>query len=177
MGRGRNGKKQEIVIEIIPETQIIAPIITQRQLERYIKMGWLEEEAIHLDRAFPRNSEGKAIIYKRWLNSPIRKLYGNGNAPPIEKRELLNYDIIDEQGFPVNYIVIDEMPLRYRRPIIGTNHTMYYEYIDSTYKLRARILTAYPKELVSALILAGKIGIMQGTKEGFGKFRVTVVSQ
>jgi hypothetical protein len=38
---------------------IIAPIVTKEQLIRWHKLGWIDDEGLHLDKAFPRNAEGK----------------------------------------------------------------------------------------------------------------------
>lgn len=174
---GRNTKKREslLVVNIIPETQIIAPLMPKEQIKRYIQKGWMDEDAINLNRAFWRNSQGKPIIFKKWLDSPIRKLYREKpDLFKIPKNELLSYVIVDDEGFPVNYIVLDEQPLRYRRPIIGKGIAEYYEYIDSTYTLKAKILTKYPKDLAVALNMAGRIGMNKGTSQGYGKFRVVI---
>ncbi len=161
----------KLLVEMVPETWIIAPLSTKEQLERYHRRGWIDEEGMHLDRAFPRNSDGKPIIFKMWLRACLRRA--------IEKlgmdRKILEFSIIDEQGIPVEYIIIPEKPLRYRRPIIARKEASeYFEYIDGTYTLTFIVETKYPKEFIQALAVAGKIGIMARSKKGYGKFKIRI---
>jgi len=38
-------------VRIVPETQIIAPVVTKEQRERWVRKGWMKPEvAEHLDR-------------------------------------------------------------------------------------------------------------------------------
>ena len=162
---------QEYVVEVTvaPETWIIAPLMPEEQVERYVRKGWLDEEGRHLDRCWPRNTDGKPVIFKLWLLQVLKRAARRLGIP----REKLEFDIIDDDGVPVQYIVIPEKPLRYRRRVKDTTET--FEYIDSTFTLKFRVLTKYPKEFIECLRLAGKIGIMARTKHGYGKFRVVDV--
>lgn len=56
-GKNRTAEISEIEVTIVPETWIIAPIVTREQVRRWIAKGWMTEEDIHLDRAFPRLAE------------------------------------------------------------------------------------------------------------------------
>lgn len=167
---------------LVPETWIIAPIITKQQLQHYYDMGWIDDDALnHLDRAFPRNSKGQPIILKHWLLSPmktaIRMIGLDGEIQLVARK----FNIVDDTGFPVDYIVIDKQPLRYRRVILNENKepqsTEYFEYIDSTFRLRFKV-SIYDKALAEnfreIMEAAGKVGLMGRTARGFGKFRVEV---
>jgi len=160
----------KIHVTLTPETWIIAPVMPKEQLLRYARKGWIDKTlAEHLDRAFPRNSEGKPIIFKMWLDSPMKKALAKLNYT----RKVLDYHILDERGLEVEYIVIPDKPLVYRRVILNEKpSTETFEYIDSTFDIRFTVLTKYPKMFMDALVVAGRIGLMSRTKKGFGKFSV-----
>lgn len=164
---------QILEIKLVPETWIIAPYATQEQVRRYIEKGWLAEEDEHLDRVFPRNSKGEAFIFRLWLRSPLNQVVSKNNLD----RKLLDFRIIDENGFDVNYIKIPGKPLKYRRSIdIGNKKTTeFFEYIDGSFELKFNVATPKPKEFIQALTLAGKIGLLSRTKHGYGKFNIEVV--
>lgn len=162
-----------VKLKLVPETWIIAPIVTQDQLSRWHEKGWIDDEDMHLDRAFPRNNNGSPIIFRMWLRSPLNKIVRSRNLD----EKLLDFRILDTNGHETNYIVIPDKPLKYRRSIQSKNKatTEYFEYIDGTYELDFAIKTHNPKELVSALALAGKeVGLLSRTKHGYGKFTISI---
>lgn len=162
-----------IRLKLIPDTWIISPVITKDQLMRWHDRGWIDDEDLHLDRAFPRNSNGNPIIFRMWLRSPLNKVVSCHNLD----RKLLDFRILDDSGFEINYILIPDKPLKYRRSI-QTNKptTEYFEYIDGTYELDITVKTHNAKDFVTALVLAGKsVGLLSRTKHGYGKFSVKVV--
>lgn len=162
-----------VKLKLVPETWIIAPIMTREQLERWYQKGWITDDDLHLDRAFPRNSDGNPIIFRMWVRSPLNKVVTSYNLD----RKLLDFRILDDNNHETNYILIPDKPLKYRRSI-QTNKptTEYFEYIDGTYELNITVKTHSPKDFVSALVLAGKeIGMLSRTKYGYGKFSVSVV--
>ena len=169
--RPPNEKEAVIKVSLTPETWIIAPICTKQQLQRYYEKGWItEEDRDHLDRAFPRDHEGRPVIFKLWLLSPMKRACDKLGYP----KSVLDFSIVDEKGFPVEYIVIPDKPLTYRRAILGESRsTEYYEYIDGTYTLEFTVKTRHPKELCEILNAAGRIGLMARSNKGFGKFRVS----
>ena len=166
-------EKEEISVEIIPVTWIIAPIVEEEQLRAWKEKGWIDEEKIHLDRAFPRDSDGRPFIPKSWLKAPLTRVVKKYNLP---KQKILNFDIVDDEGYVINYITIPREPLAYRRHIGGEKpSTEYFEYIDGTYTLSFKVVTKHPKEFIQALIIAGKeVGLMSRTKWGYGRFKVSV---
>ena len=168
-------EKEEISVEIIPVTWIIAPIVEEEQLRAWKEKGWIDEEKIHLDRAFPRDFEGRPFIPKSWLKAPLTRVVKKYNLP---KQKVLDFDIIDDEGYVINYITIPREPLAYRRHIGGEKpSTEYFEYIDGTYTLSFKVVTKHPKEFIQALIIAGKeVGLMSRTKWGYGRFKVSVKS-
>jgi len=168
----RNPEQEEAIIEVtlIPETWIIAPLVTEQQLRRWYEKGWINDEDLHLDRAFPRSADGRPIIFKLWLLAPMKRACDKLGY----SRSVLNFSIIDDHGFPVEYVEIPDQPLKYRRVILGPKQsTEYFEYIDSTYELKFRVKTRYPKEFCEILNAAGRIGLMARSGKGFGKFRVS----
>jgi hypothetical protein len=172
-------QKTLLQITIKPETWIIAPIATKEQLSRWHKLGWIDDEGLHLDKAFPRNSEGKPFLLKLWIRAPLiracEKLAKRGEIDLEKCREVVNnMEIVDENGREMNYIVINEKPLRYRKIIGKTGKTTFYEYIDSTYEIKFLAETSDPITLMKILAEAQSIGLMSGTKKGYGKFRVSV---
>jgi len=167
-----------VVLEVVlvPETWIIAPAATREQLRRYAERGWISaEDAEHLDRAFPRDAEGRPVILKHWLLAPMKRAAQLLGLP----RHALEFSIVDERGLPVEYVVVPGQPLRYRRIVLlpDRKSTEYFEYIDSTFELRFRVRTRYPREFAEALAAAGRIGLMARTGRGFGKFRVRIQLQ
>jgi len=173
-GSGKEGEEDIIEVTIIPVTWIIAPLVTKEQLKRWYKAKWIDDDDLHLDRAFPRDYKGDAIIFRFWLESPMVKV-----ARSLGKPELLkvarDWEIIDENGFPINYLKIGK-PLKYRRVILSENKqtTEYFEYIDGTYRLPMRVRTKWAKEFIMLITMAGSVGIMARTKHGYGKFNVEV---
>ena len=165
---------EKLKIKLVPETWILAPVVTREQLERYVQKGWLDEEAIHLDRAFPRNSRGDPIIFRMWLRSPLNQVVNKYGYD----RDLLDFRIVDDNNIEINYVTINDQPLRYRRSIKMKDKltTEYFEYIDGTYELIFNVTTSKPKEFIEALTLAGRIGLLSRTKYGYGKFAIEVIT-
>ena len=164
-----------LTVTITPETWIIAPLVTKEQLERWREVGWIDDEGLHLDRAFPRSSQGLPIIFRKWLRAPMIKACRQLADVDFERcREVVNtFSIIDDSGSPVEHVVIPRPPLRYRRYVLP-GKTEFFEYVDSTTKLTFRVVTKDPKLFVQVLALAGKIGLMSKTSYGYGKFSVSV---
>lgn len=160
-------------VTLVPETPIIAPVVTREQVERWINKGWVPEDYIHVDRAFPRNSEGKPIIFKHWIEAPMKEACRLLGHPTSVARD---WDIVDDSGVPVGYVVIPEQPLVYKRAILGEKRSLeVYEYIDGTYVLEFNAkIGANVKQWAEALLLAGRIGMMSRTRKGYGKFRATL---
>jgi len=179
VGKGKGEEKEEEVktleITIVPLTWIIAPLVTKEQLKRWHDKKWIDDDGLHLDRAFPRDCEGNAILFRFWLESPMVKVARTFKDPEKYHKVAREWEIIDEHGFPVNYVKIGK-PLRYRRVILAENKrtTEFFEYIDGTYYLTFKVRTKWPKEFVELLASAGRIGIMARTKHGYGKFYVIV---
>jgi len=171
----RDEKETVLEIEITPKTWIIAPIVEEEQLKAWREKGWIDDEKLHLDRAFPRDSDGKPFIPKSWLKAPLTRVVKKYNLP---KQKVLDFDIVDDEGYIINYITIPREPMAYRRHIGGERpSTEYFEYIDGTYTLSFKVVTKHPKELIQALIIAGKeVGLMSRTKWGYGRFKVSVKS-
>ena len=163
-------KTTRIEVRLVPETWIIAPVMPKDQLLRYAEKGWLDREvAEHLDRAFPRNSEGKPIIFKIWLEAPMKRALRKLGYT----KKVLDFHIVQGE-VPVEYVVIPDKPLIYRRVILTDKpSTEMFEYIDSTYEIKFTVLTEYPKMFMDTLALAGRIGIMARSHKGFGKFVVS----
>jgi len=89
-------------------------------------------------------------------------------------RKYVDFTIV-EGDIPVEYIVIPDKPLKYRRVIRGARQTTEtFEYIDGTYELKFTVRTRYPREFAKIISVAGKIGLMSRTSKGYGKFRVTL---
>ena len=164
-----------VKVNLVPETWIIAPVVTKEQLERWYSKGWIDDEGLHLDRAFPRNSDGEPMIFRMWLRSPVNKVVEKHNLD----RKLLDFRIIDDDSYETNYIVIPDKPLKYRRSIKTGNKTTteYFEYIDGTFELEFSVKTHDVKNLISSLMLAGKeVGLLSRTKHGYGKFSIKVIN-
>ena len=172
--RSNNQTQTPAIIEVtlIPETWILSPKCTEEQLKRYYKKGWIDKEGLHLDRCFPRDAYGNPILFKLWLLAPMKRALRKLGY----SKEVLKFSIVDENNNPVEYIKIPEKPLRYRRAILNKEglpeSTESFEYVDSTYELKFRVLTPYPREFCEVLALAGRIGLMSSTRKGFGKFIV-----
>mgnify|MGYP000504069756 CR=1 FL=1 len=160
-------------VKIIPLTWIIAPLVNREQLERWHKAGFIDDEGLHLDRAFPRDSNGKPIIFRIWLRGAMNRALEKMKKAD---RSVLDFRIVDEKGLPIDYITINDKPLRYRRFInVGKKQTTeFFEYVDGTYTLSFLVETPKPKEFLEVLSIAGEIGLMSRTKHGFGKFKVEV---
>jgi len=166
----------KVNVTLTPETWIIAPLMSREQIMRWTVKGWIEPSiAKHLDRAFPRDSKGRAIMFKHWIESPIVKAlkYLRENT-----RIGRNWQILDESGFPINYVVIPGRPLVYRRVIFAENiQTMeVFEYIDGTFKINfvAQVPMKNYSRWERAFILAGRIGLMGRGGKGYGRFTVTL---
>jgi len=173
-------QKMILTITIKPETWILAPAVTEDQLKRYRNLGWIDEEGLHLDRAFPRNSEGKPIILKLWLRAPMiracKELHRSGQIDGDYCRKIVNnFSIVDDNGRKLDYVVVQESPLRYRKVIGDTGKTMFFEYFDSTFTITFKIETEDPQTFLNVLKEAQYIGLMGGTKKGYGKFKVVNV--
>jgi len=166
-------KEAEITVEITPITWIIAPIVEEEQLEAWREKEWIDDEKLHLDRAFPRDCDGKPFIPKSWIKAVLTRVVKKYN---LHKQKVLDFDIVDDDGYVTNYITIPRTPLAYRRHIGGEKpSTEYFEYIDGTYTLEFKVRTPYPKEFIEALTIAGKeIGLMSRSKWGYGRFKVVV---
>jgi len=165
---------EAVCIKMVPVTWIIAPLATKEQVERYVKKGWLDEEGRHLHRVFPRDNNGKPFIFKMVLRSAVNQVVQELKL----NRELVNFQILDDKDNAIDYVVIPETPLRYRRCIRSkeeTRTTESFEYIDGTFELYFKVKTVNSKEFVEALVLAGKKGIFSRTKHGYGKFTIEVV--
>ena len=149
-------------VELVPETWIIAP----RCEGEFLKRWGLDES---LDRAFPRDPDGRAIFYKIWLESALVRA---ARMLGIDARVARDWEILDEHGIPVNYIVIPDKPLVYTRFIEqpnGQGTAERFEYIDGSFKLRFRVRTRHPREWVELAALAGKLGVMARRAKGYGK--------
>ena len=167
VNRSSIGQEFLIKITVVPETWIIAPLMPKEQIERYVSKGWIDSDVgQHLDRCWPRNVDGRPVIFKLWLLQVLKRAARRLGIA----RDKLEFDIIDEDGVPVQYIVIPDKPLVYKRKV--NNAVEVFEYIDSTFTLKFTVLTRYPKEFIECLKLAGKIGLMARTKHGYGKFRI-----
>jgi len=157
-------------VTLIPETMILGPmIVSKTQKERWIERGWVrdKEEFIHVDKVFPRNSEGKCYILKEWLLAPLRRIVRDQNL----NKEILNFDLL-EDNIAVNYAIIPELPLLGTRCINDKYKTLEtFEYIDSTFTIPLTIKGK--KETIDALKIAGmKYGLFSRTKKGYGKFKI-----
>ena len=49
----KKNPEQKVTVEVtlIPETWIIAPLVTSQQLKRWYEKGWINDEDLHLDRS------------------------------------------------------------------------------------------------------------------------------
>lgn len=173
-------EKVVLNISMRPETWILAPVVTEDQLKRFHSLGWIDEEGLHLDRAFPRNSEGKPVILKLWLRAPMiracRELSKRGEVDFEHCRKVVNsFSIVDENGRRLDYIVINDRPLRYRKVIGDTGKTMFFEYLDSTFTISFAVETEDPKTFINMLREAQYIGLMGGSSKGYGKFKVVSI--
>ena len=169
----RPPKPEEVIkVTIVPETWVIAPVATEEQLKGYAEKGWISrEDAEHLDRAWPRNSEGRPFIFKAWIAAVVKKGADLLGIP----RERVRFTIVDENGMPVDHVVIQRPPLKYRRAILGpVRSTEYFEYLDSTYEITFRAVAENPADFVRALTAGGKLGFMSRSSQGYGRFRVKV---
>ena len=165
-------EKVVLNISMRPETWILAPSVTEDQLKRFHSLGWIDEEGLHLDRAFPRNSEGKPIILKLWLRAPMiracKELAKKGEIDGDYCRKIVNnFSIVDDSGRKLDYVVVSETPLRYRKVIGDTGKTMFFEYFDSTFTITFKIETEDPQTFLNVLKEAQYIGLMGGTKKGY----------
>jgi len=167
-----------IKVTIVPETWILAPAVTKEQLQRWKEVGWINDEDLHLDRAFPRNSQGLPVIFRKWLRAPMIRacleLSRNEKVSFERCRDMVNnFSIVDDSGIPTEYIVIPKKPLKYRR-YVSPGRSEFFEYIDSTTQMVFNVITKEPELLSKVLAIAGRIGLMARTKYGYGKFSVKV---
>ena len=176
----REGSESPMLIKvtIVPETWILAPIVTKEQLQRWREAGWINDEDLHLDRAFPRNSQGLPVIFRKWLRAPMIRacleLSKNEKVSFEKCRDMVNnFSIVDDSGIPTEYIVIPKKPLRYRR-YVSPGKSEYFEYIDSTTQMTFNVVCKDAKLFSDVLDIAGKIGLMSRTKYGYGKFSISV---
>jgi hypothetical protein len=174
-------KKEEgniVKVTLVPETWILAPLMTKEQLQRWREVGWVDDDALRLDRAFPRNSQGLPIIFKKWLRAPLiracHELVRTEGIDFEKCRDIVNnFSIVDDNGVPLEYIVIPRPPLRYKRYVMP-GKSEYFEYIDSTVHLTFNVITKDPKLFLKILSIAGRIGLMGKTRQGHGKFTIKV---
>jgi len=182
-------------IKMSPYIQILAPKASKKEVESYIKKGWLPKEAEHYDRVFPRNYKGNPVLLKHWLYRPLKDACDYLN---LNKNDILDFIVLDDEGLPTDAIVIDpdstEAPV-YRRVILDRKKkeekeeidkkkkkkdeknkqtTETYEYIPASYEIKFKVLTKVPEEFKKALIFGGlNTGLMARTGHGLGKFIVT----
>lgn len=165
----------QVHVTLIPETWIIAPIVMEEQVKRWIEKGWVPEDYVHVDRAFPRNHEGKPILFKLWLEAPLRRACQMRDKNTKIAR---NWHIVDENGRYVEYIVIPEKPLLYKRAILNERRPSMevFEYIDSTYTIEftAVVPNEIAKEWAECLAVSGSIGMLSRTSKGYGKYTVSL---
>ena len=180
----KRGAKNEgglylIDVTLTPITWIIAPRVDKLVVQRYIQAGYFkDEEAKHLDRVFPRALvDGKPvpIILKKWIHAAMWRAC---ELMGIDKELARRFVIIDDNDFPVDFIVIPGEPLRHRRVVFlgkESRSTEYFEFIDNTFKLKFKVVTDVdPATFCNILYGAGKIGIMAYTRHGYGKFTIEV---
>ena len=165
-------------ITIVPETWILAPSMPKDQLQRWRECGWIDEDGLHLDRAFPRNSQGLPVIFRKWLRAPMVRAcqeLAKSEGVELDKcRELVNtFSIVGDDGVATEYVVIPKQPLRYRR-YVAPGKSEYFEYIDSTTQMTFNVVCKDPKLFLKVLSIAGRVGLMARTKYGYGKFSVKV---
>ena len=166
-------------ITIIPKTWIIAPYMSKEQVERWIQAGCVDRDYIHVDRAFPRNDECKPIIYKLWIEAPMKRACRRLGLPT---EIATSWSIVDENKNEVNYAVIPDKPLIYKRSIHKLNDKgevvkktlEVLEYIDFTYKITftAKVPAKHYDKFKLVLTEAGKIGLLAKTNKGYGRFKV-----
>ncbi len=149
-------------IRIIPDTEIIAPRISEDRRRYFLEKGWIKDP--HVDRAFPRDSKGRPYIKQRWIESIVTKA-----DPGVGRRFMI------EGG----KILIPKKPILEKRPIFDGNgsikHIETFECIDSTFELEfiVEVPDKYSKRFLIALARAGKeIGLGAGSKHGNGRFVV-----
>lgn len=171
---------EKLTITIIPRTWIIAPIMPKENIRRWAKIGFIkEEEGEHIDRAFPRLDDGKPFLHKLSLKAVLRRAYErlsleDPTIAKISKKDILNFSIVDDKGRPIDYIVINDVPLKYTRSISGSTAETF-EYLDGTFRIQFNVVTRYPKEFVTLLAYGGEyIGMGPRTKLGYGRFRIQV---
>jgi len=173
--KNKNKNDNEVVleIEIRPVTWIIAPLVEEEQLKAWREKGWIDEEKLHLDRAFPRDCDGKPFIPKSWIKAVLTRVIQKYN---LQRQKVMSFNIVDDEGYIVNYITIPKRPLTYRRHIGGEKpSTEYFEYLDGTFILKFKVVTRHPKDFIEALIIGGKdVGLLSRTKWGYGRFKVLV---
>ncbi len=152
-------------IRLIPDTEIIAPRISQDRLRYFMEKGWITDP--HTDRAFPRDANGKPYIKQRWIESIVTK------ADPVVGRRF-----VIEGG----KIIIPKKPILEKRPIFDGNgsvkHIETFECIDSTFELEfvVEVPDNLCKRFILALGRAGKeIGLGAGAKHGNGRFVIHIL--
>jgi len=156
-----------VEVELVPDTWIIAPLAPKEFVSR-----WGLNE--HLDRAFPRNSEGKPFLTKLWIEAPMRRYCEQRG---IGREVARKWWIVDDEGVPVNHVVVDGEPSVYSRVILAGEQTVEcFEYLDAKHRIRFKALVPVEsvKQWIEALVGAGKIGMMSRTQKGYGRFKVRV---
>jgi len=169
-----------IRLRIVPQTWILGYIHpTKAMIEKYIQNGLVRKEDIpkfkHVDRVFPRNASGKCFILKEHLIAPIKRVVQKNGL----EQEILEFDLLDEKGSPVNFAVIEpDLPLISSRAINDVNKGKAvsietFEFIDCNYWIDIRVETKCPEEFVMCLVAAGrKYGLFGKTQKGYGKYLV-----
>ncbi len=174
-------KKENIIgVELIPLTWIVAPYVTEEQLKAWREKGWIDNEGLFLDRAFPRDYLGRPFIFRFWLESPMVRAARLLNMDSKIGRDWRIIDIINLERLevvPTDYIIIPRKPLRYRRVVFSgkSTTTQFFEYIDSTFSLRFNVLASKPADFRRVMIKAGEIGMMAMSKHGYGRFTVKFI--
>jgi len=168
-------------IELVPETWVLGIRLPKEELLQYAEKGWItKEDAEHLDRAFRRNAKGQAIILKHQLMVCLNKARKMLNEKGIISREKpFQFEIIDDFGLPVGYIVVDKPPLKTRIHVVtetGEESTEYFEYLSSVHTIKFDVVVKEGiEDFVKTLAFAGMaIGLGPKGARGFGRFRIQV---
>jgi len=197
VNKKENTNKTLLEITIRPETAIYAPIVNKYQVKRMIEKGYFKhlddpEDAQHLDRVFPRTSEGLPFLYKLWLEAPLKRaieIVAKDEADRMNLRTAstkwhIVYSIVKGRKIPTrDYVIIDGQPIILKRAIKlannkkGEKQTMENsEILDSTFEIKFIAETKYPKEFIRLWSAATQIGLMARTGKGAGKFTVSIKS-
>ncbi len=181
MPRSSPNSPMYVGVIIKPVTPIRAPVLPADEIALYIKKGWIADskQARHLDRAFPRDVNGRPIILRRWIRAVLRRACRALGYPEDVVRKILDFEIVDEKGIATNYAyVYGPKPFIYTRPIFGKegkNLSETYEYLSSVHIIAfvARVDASVVDKFVAALAYGGRyVGLMSGTKMGHGRFEI-----